>query len=319
MKKKLCSALLASALIPFAAVAQTTTPPPTTPPADGATTDPAAPDATTPPADGATETTPPVGETPTDTPDTETDTDTDADTDALDAPGDTPDATTDTPDATTPDTGATPGAGTGMDADTGTDTDTDVDADADGDTDADTTADTGSAIEGPFVTVPPTGAWRVSDLEGKNVEDAAGENIGSITDVLVDEEGEVIAVLVGVGGFLGIGRKDVAVAMDALEFGPTRTEGLSSAPPADAAPAGGMDPAAPPAGGMDAGAPAPAAPPVLGEDNLPDRIVLNVSREELENAPAYGEPEDAGGDAGMMGTDTGGGMGADPAAPPAPQ
>ena len=36
--------------------------------------------------------------------------------------------------------------------------------------------------------------------------------------------------------------------------------------------------------------------PVVGEDNLPDKIVLNVSREQLENAPAYGEPEDDGAD-----------------------
>ena len=97
----------------------------------------------------------------------------------------------------------------------------------------------------------------------------------------------MIAVLVGVGGFLGIGAKDVAVSMEALEFGPGRMEGLSSAPAADAAPAGGMaaDPAAAPA--TDA---APAQPTV-GDDNLPDRIVLAVTREELEAAPAYGEPE----------------------------
>ena len=34
--------------------------------------------------------------------------------------------------------------------------------------------------------------------------------------------------------------------------------------------------------------------PVVGEDNLPDRIVLNVTREQLEAAPAYEDVEEAG-------------------------
>ncbi len=240
MKKTLLPALLATAMIPMVAVAQTTPAP------DAPATDAPATDTATPPVGGA-DATAPAGATP--------------GTDAPDAaepaePMDTPDAEADAPDAAT-----TP-------------------APAD-------TASSGSAIEGPFVTVPPTGAWRVTDLNGKSVEDAAGESIGSISDVLVDENGEVIAVLVGVGGFLGIGAKDVAVAMDALEFGPGSMDGLPTAPAADAAPAGGMtaDPAAAPA--TDA---APATP-VVGEDNLPDRIVLAVTREELEAAPAYGEPE----------------------------
>jgi hypothetical protein len=156
------------------------------------------------------------------------------------------------------------------------------------------------AVEGPFVTVPLTGAWRVSDLEGKNVEDANGDNIGDITDVLVNERGEVIAVLVGVGGFLGIGQKNVAVSMSALEFGPGKTEGLPTEEEVQAEQQQAQEqamnlPATSPTTGTGGvavpPAPAPAAvepaTPVVGQDNLPDRIVLNVTREELEAAPAY--------------------------------
>ncbi|HEX2019073.1 MAG TPA: PRC-barrel domain-containing protein [Aurantimonas sp.] len=204
-------------------------------------------------------------------------------------------------------------AGTGTAATTDMEADTDTAVTTDTDTDDNVTvttttpsADTGtdmastSAVEGPFVTVPPSGAWRASDLEGKDVYDTTGENIGSISDVLLSEDGEVMAVLVGVGGFLGIGQKDVAVAMDALEFGPTKTEGLPTeaevqATAETAAPAsGGMvaDPAAPAGGDMTAST-TETVTPVVGEDNLPDRIVLNVTRDELENAAAYGEAEDA--------------------------
>lgn len=155
------------------------------------------------------------------------------------------------------------------------------------------------AVEGPFVMVPLTGAWRVTDLEGKNVEDANGDNIGNINDVLVNAEGEVIAVLVGVGGFLGIGQKNVAVSMSALEFGPGKTEGLPTEAEVQAERLQAQEQAmnVPSTGttgmGGTATAPAPApqtvepATPVVGEDNLPDRIVLNVTREQLEAAPAY--------------------------------
>ena len=223
------------------------------------------------------------------------------------APADTMDpAATDT--TTTAPAGT---AGTAATTDMETDTDTAVSPGLDTDTDTATTTTTttmegtsdmasANAIEGPFVTVPPTGAWRASDLEGKDVYGADGESIGSISDVLLSEEGEVIAVLVGVGGFLGIGQKDVAVAMDALEFGPGKTEGLPTAAEASAttdatAPAaGGMaaDPAAPAGGDMTAST-TETVTPVVGDDNLPDRIVLNVTLEELENATAYGEAEDA--------------------------
>lgn len=162
-------------------------------------------------------------------------------------------------------------------------------------------------VSGPFVTVPQNGAWRASDLEGKAVVDAKGDNIGDISDVLVNERGEVIAVLVGVGGFLGIGEKDVAVAMSALEFGPGKTEGLKTKEEkrreleAQSEAAARMPAEEPDGtgttgtmGGSDSAAyaqPPVDNEPVVGEDNLPDRIVLNVTREALEAAPAYSDIE----------------------------
>jgi hypothetical protein len=160
---------------------------------------------------------------------------------------------------------------------------------------------------GPFVTVPPTGTWRVTNLEGKAVFDAKGDNIGDISDVLVNEDGEVIAVLVGVGGFLGIGEKDVAVSMSALEFGPGKTEGLKTEEQrrqeleAEAQAAAEMPTndvtgtsSTGTMGGSDNTAyvePQADNEPVVGEDNLPSRIVLNVTREALEAAPAYDDVE----------------------------
>ena len=75
------------------------------------------------------------------------------------------------------------------------------------------------SAEDTFVTVPETGAWRVSDLQGKAVYGSDGESIGEINDILVSVDGSVNAVI-GVGGFLGIGEKDFAVDLAAHKLGP---------------------------------------------------------------------------------------------------
>lgn len=59
--------------------------------------------------------------------------------------------------------------------------------------------------------------WLASNLIGSTVYSGTDENLGKIVDILATDEGEVKAVVIGVGGFLGIGRKDVAVAPDTLE------------------------------------------------------------------------------------------------------
>jgi putative membrane protein len=58
----------------------------------------------------------------------------------------------------------------------------------------------------------------VSDLRGTRVYGANNENIGEINDILVDRNGRVVAAIVGVGGFLGIGEKNVAVPFQSLEY-----------------------------------------------------------------------------------------------------
>ncbi len=63
-----------------------------------------------------------------------------------------------------------------------------------------------------------SGDVSAKELLSKNVVNAANESIGDINDILIDREGKVAAVIVGVGGFLGIGEKDVALPYDQLTF-----------------------------------------------------------------------------------------------------
>lgn len=50
-----------------------------------------------------------------------------------------------------------------------------------------------------------------NDFIGSPVLNAAGENIGEVSNLVIAPDGGVVAAIVGVGGFLGIGTKDVAV------------------------------------------------------------------------------------------------------------
>ena len=83
-----------------------------------------------------------------------------------------------------------------------------------------------------------------SRLIGQPVFSTAGddaEEIGNISDLVFSEDGQITAVVIGVGGFLGIGEKAVAVDFGSLEFTlaadnterwvlPTTAEALTAAP-----------------------------------------------------------------------------------------
>ena len=58
-----------------------------------------------------------------------------------------------------------------------------------------------------------------NDLINKSVKNAANESIGDINDLRIDNSGKIAAVIVGVGGFLGMGEKDVALPFNELAFG----------------------------------------------------------------------------------------------------
>ena len=62
----------------------------------------------------------------------------------------------------------------------------------------------------------PASSMTVTHWYKQNVYDPGDNKIGEIMDVLVDREGKITALIVGVGGFLGMGEKDVAVPFQAL-------------------------------------------------------------------------------------------------------
>ena len=63
-----------------------------------------------------------------------------------------------------------------------------------------------------------TGQWRASKLVGLNVYNEQNEKLGDISELLIDSSGKVTGVVIGVGGFLGMGQRDIMVGLDKLKF-----------------------------------------------------------------------------------------------------
>lgn len=63
-----------------------------------------------------------------------------------------------------------------------------------------------------------SGQMSVNDLINKPVKNASNESVGDINDIRIDSDGNIAAVIVGVGGFLGLGEKNVALPYDQLSF-----------------------------------------------------------------------------------------------------
>jgi PRC-barrel domain len=70
--------------------------------------------------------------------------------------------------------------------------------------------------QGGLMTSIPANSRTVTDWYKQNVYDPQQQKIGEIEDLLVNQSGQVEAAMVGVGGFLGAGEKDVAVSFNAI-------------------------------------------------------------------------------------------------------
>jgi hypothetical protein len=58
----------------------------------------------------------------------------------------------------------------------------------------------------------------VDEIEDRDVKNMAGDEIGEVEEVLVDAGGQPVAVTLEVGGFLGIGEREVVVGLDQLKL-----------------------------------------------------------------------------------------------------
>lgn len=65
-----------------------------------------------------------------------------------------------------------------------------------------------------FLDVIPADGLQASTLIGAEVKTTNGEDVGPVNELIIDSKGQVVAIVIGVGGFLGMGEKDVAIGWD---------------------------------------------------------------------------------------------------------
>lgn len=78
----------------------------------------------------------------------------------------------------------------------------------------------GAADTAKFVAAQSADQLVFSKFKGSDVVGPNDESIGGINDLLFDKSGKILGVMVGVGGFLGIGQKNVAMDMSAFQIVP---------------------------------------------------------------------------------------------------
>lgn len=104
--------------------------------------------------------------------------------------------------------------------------------------------------------VSAAGQWRASKLIGVNVYNEENEKIGDVNDIILDTSGRVNGVVIGVGGFLGMGERNVLMSMDKIKFsneaGKTTTGSTST-----------------------------------GRQWYPDRGVVNATKDQLKSMPEF--------------------------------
>jgi sporulation protein YlmC with PRC-barrel domain len=97
--------------------------------------------------------------------------------------------------------------------------------------------------------------WRSSKLIGMNVFNNSNEKIGNISDMLVDQNGKIQGVILGVDGFLGMRKHLITVKFENLKW--VTTSGSASPAP---------DP---------------------GGTTYPDHAVLNATKDQLKSMPEF--------------------------------
>ena len=118
------------------------------------------------------------------------------------------------------------------------------------------------------------GSWRASKLVGLNVYNEANEKLGDINELLVDKSGKINAVVIDIGGFLGMGEHDIAVSMDKLKFveEPVRTSSTSTSTTSR---------------DTTTGAAATTTTNRSANDWVPDHAVMSGNKEQLKALPQF--------------------------------
>ena len=131
------------------------------------------------------------------------------------------------------------------------------------------------------------GNWRASKVVGLSVYNENNESLGSINDLLMDKDGNIKGVVLGVGGFLGVGEHLVAVPFDKMKFvnEPVAYTGVAGGPNANAP---GTRPAPSTTTGAATTSTAPATAAASRSNPwYPDHAVYSATKDQLKAMPEF--------------------------------
>ncbi|MGJ4972958.1 MULTISPECIES: PRC-barrel domain-containing protein [unclassified Bradyrhizobium] len=147
-----------------------------------------------------------------------------------------------------------------------------------------TTTTTNTTIKSDTTVASYQGDWRSSKLVGVKVYNNNNENVGSIDDLLIDKSGAVKGVVIGVGGFLGMGEHLVAVSFDQIKFSdqPVQANTASNAPASGKA-------TTPPATTTGAATGTSSSSSMSSSKNrwYPDHAMINATKDQLKSMPEF--------------------------------
>ena len=119
------------------------------------------------------------------------------------------------------------------------------------------------------------GKWRASKLIGLNVYNANNEKIGDINELVTDSAGKIDTIVVGVGGFVGIGEHNVGIPFNQVKWmnEPVKTSSTTSS---DAKTTG-----------SGAATTTTTTTSSSSAKDYPDHAVVNMTKEQLKAMPAF--------------------------------
>ncbi len=129
------------------------------------------------------------------------------------------------------------------------------------------------------------GEWRASKVVGVNVYNDSNEKLGSIDELIMNKEGKIDKVIIGVGGFLGVGQRDIAVNFDQLKFTdqpvPSNTAS-TAAPGSSTSPSSSTSSSSSSTVGTSTGSSRSTA-----DEWYPDHAVMSATKDQLKSMPEF--------------------------------
>jgi sporulation protein YlmC with PRC-barrel domain len=124
------------------------------------------------------------------------------------------------------------------------------------------------------------GDWRTSKVVGLDVYNDNNESVGKINDLLTDKSGNIKAVVIGVGGFLGVDEHLVAVPFDKIKFVNQPVSSTSASSTSGSRPASSTT-----TGAANTGTSSTTS--TSSKSWYPDHAVFNATKDELKAMPEF--------------------------------